>query len=128
MDMRSREQHLEDVRQEHRQASRKEKTRLQNEARKPTRLNRVCKGSWELFQAGTGLVLAPYEANCGNAGRSVLDLHSLMPEGNGLAFARRAVDCFHQFQRTVALLAAHQRWTAVADRFAEVKKLALEWR
>jgi hypothetical protein len=40
MDMRSREQYLESVRQEYRQASRKEKTRLLNEARRRTRLNR----------------------------------------------------------------------------------------
>lgn len=40
MDMRSREQYLESVRQEYRGASRKEKTRLLNEARKRTRLNR----------------------------------------------------------------------------------------
>lgn len=40
MDMRSREQYLASVRQEYRQASRKEKTRLLNEARKRTRLNR----------------------------------------------------------------------------------------
>ena len=40
MDMRSREQYLESVRQEYRQASRKQKTRLLNEARKRTRLNR----------------------------------------------------------------------------------------
>ena len=38
--MRSREQYLESVRQEYRQASRKQKTRLLNEARKRTRLNR----------------------------------------------------------------------------------------
>jgi hypothetical protein len=40
MDMRSREQYLESVREEYRQASRKQKTRLLNEARKRTRLNR----------------------------------------------------------------------------------------
>ena len=40
MDMRSREQYLESVRQEYRQASRKQKTKLLNEARKRTRLNR----------------------------------------------------------------------------------------
>jgi len=40
MDMRSREQYLESVRQEYRQAGRKQKTRLLNEARKRTRLNR----------------------------------------------------------------------------------------
>jgi len=40
MDMRSREQYLESVRQEYRQASRKKKTKLLNEARKRTRLNR----------------------------------------------------------------------------------------
>jgi hypothetical protein len=40
MDMRSREQYLESVRKEYRQASRKQKTRLLNEARKRTRLNR----------------------------------------------------------------------------------------
>jgi hypothetical protein len=38
--MRSREQYLESVRQEYRNASRKQKTRLLNEARKRTRLNR----------------------------------------------------------------------------------------
>jgi len=40
MDMRSREQYLENVRQEYRQASRKQKTKLLNEARKRTGLNR----------------------------------------------------------------------------------------
>ena len=40
MDMRSREQYLDSVREEYRQASRKQKTRLLNEARKRTRLNR----------------------------------------------------------------------------------------
>jgi hypothetical protein len=40
MDMRSREQYLESVRQEYRQASRKQKTKLLNEARRRTRLNR----------------------------------------------------------------------------------------
>jgi hypothetical protein len=40
MDMRSREQYVESVREEYRQASRKQKTRLLNEARKRTRLNR----------------------------------------------------------------------------------------
>jgi hypothetical protein len=40
MDMRSREQYLENVRQEYRQADRKQKTELLNEARKRTRLNR----------------------------------------------------------------------------------------
>jgi len=40
MDMRSREQYLENVRQEYRQASRKQKTRLLTEPRKRTRLNR----------------------------------------------------------------------------------------
>jgi hypothetical protein len=40
MDMRSREQYLESVRQEYRQASRAQKTKLLNEARKRTRLNR----------------------------------------------------------------------------------------
>jgi Integrase core domain len=40
MDKRSREQYLESVREEYRQASRKQKTRLLNEARKRTRLNR----------------------------------------------------------------------------------------
>ena len=40
MDMRSREQYLESVRQEYRQASRKQKTKLLNEARKRTRLHR----------------------------------------------------------------------------------------
>jgi len=40
MDMRSREQYLESVRQEYRQADRKQKTKLLNEARKRTRLNR----------------------------------------------------------------------------------------
>jgi hypothetical protein len=40
MDMRSREQYLESVRQEYRQSSRKQKTKLLNEARKRTRLNR----------------------------------------------------------------------------------------
>ncbi len=40
MDMRSREQYLESVRQEYRQASRKQKTKLLNEARRRTGLNR----------------------------------------------------------------------------------------
>jgi len=40
MDMRSREQYLESVRQEYRQAKRKQKTKLLNEAGKRTRLNR----------------------------------------------------------------------------------------
>ena len=40
MDMHSREQYLESVRQEYRQADRKQKTRLLNEARRRTRLNR----------------------------------------------------------------------------------------
>lgn len=40
MDMRAREQYLESVRREYRQASRKGKTRLLNEARRRTRLNR----------------------------------------------------------------------------------------
>jgi hypothetical protein len=40
MDMRSREQYLDSVRQEYRQASREQKTKLLNEARKRTRLNR----------------------------------------------------------------------------------------
>jgi len=40
MDMRSREQYLESIREEYRQASRKQKTKLLNEARKRTRLNR----------------------------------------------------------------------------------------
>jgi len=40
MDMRSREQYLESVRQEYRQADRKQKTKLLNEARKRTHLNR----------------------------------------------------------------------------------------
>ena len=40
MDMRSREQYLDSVRQEYRQASRKQRTRLLNEARKRTGLNR----------------------------------------------------------------------------------------
>jgi hypothetical protein len=40
MDMRSREQYLESVREEYRQATRKQKTKLLNEARKRTRLNR----------------------------------------------------------------------------------------
>lgn len=40
MDMRSRVQYLESVRQEYRQASRKQKTKLLNEARKRTGLNR----------------------------------------------------------------------------------------
>jgi hypothetical protein len=40
MDMRSREQYLESVRQEYRQAGRKQKTKLLNEARKRTHLNR----------------------------------------------------------------------------------------
>lgn len=40
MDMRSREQYLESVRQEYRQTDRKQKTRLLNEARRRTRLNR----------------------------------------------------------------------------------------
>lgn len=40
MDMHSREQYLETLREEYRRASKKEKTRLLNEARKRTRLNR----------------------------------------------------------------------------------------
>ena len=40
MDMRSREQYLESVRQEYRQADRRQKSKLLNEARKRTRLNR----------------------------------------------------------------------------------------
>src|SRR4051795_12345429 len=40
MDMHSREQYLEQVRKEYRRASKKEKTRLLNEARKRTRLAR----------------------------------------------------------------------------------------
>lgn len=40
MDMRSREQYLDTVREEYRQANRKQKTRLLNEARTRTRLNR----------------------------------------------------------------------------------------
>jgi hypothetical protein len=40
MDMRSREQYLDSVRQEYRQAGREQKTKLLNEARKRTRLNR----------------------------------------------------------------------------------------
>lgn len=40
MDMRSREQYLESVRAEYRQANRKQKTKLLNEARRRTRLNR----------------------------------------------------------------------------------------
>ena len=38
MDMRSREQYLESVRQEYRQADRRQKSKLLNEARKRTRL------------------------------------------------------------------------------------------
>src|SRR5437868_15531751 len=40
MDMHSREQYLERVREEYRKAGKKSKTRLLNEARKRTRLNR----------------------------------------------------------------------------------------
>ena len=40
MDMRSREQYLESVRQEYRRADRKQKSKLLNEARKRTHLNR----------------------------------------------------------------------------------------
>jgi hypothetical protein len=40
MDMHSREQYLETLREEYRRASKKRKTRLLNEARKRTRLNR----------------------------------------------------------------------------------------
>jgi hypothetical protein len=40
MDMHSREQYLERVREEYRNADKKNKTRLLNEARKRTRLNR----------------------------------------------------------------------------------------
>jgi hypothetical protein len=40
MDMHSREQYLERVREEYRNAHKKNKTRLLNEARKRTRLNR----------------------------------------------------------------------------------------